>query len=270
MMRSRWSLLAVGLVTLWAGMASAQDTAVTQAVGHGKIDYSNKTVTTTGSGAPNLKAANVAVARLGAERAAKMDALRNILEAVKGVRISSNKTAGAAMEETPALSAKVEGIVKNFKILDTKYYSDGGVDVIVQVPLDGVLLEAMVVQAGTNPAKATAGEAVGGVTGIVINAKGLGVLPALAPRLLDEAGKEVYGAARINKDALNRHGVAGYTTSMEAAMKDARVADKPMVIKPLRINEANGSDLVLGAEDVQKLAKLASLIGDAKVVIITD
>jgi len=96
------------------------------------------------------------------------------------------------------------------------------------------------------------------------------VLPALAPRLLDEAGKEVYGAARINKDALNRHGVAGYTTSMEAAMKDARVADKPMVIKPLRINEANGSDLVLGAEDVQKLAKLASLIGDAKVVIITD
>ena len=58
--------------------------AVAQSVAHGSIDWTNKTITATGSGAPDLKAANVAVARLGAERAAKADALRNILEAVKG------------------------------------------------------------------------------------------------------------------------------------------------------------------------------------------
>src|SRR5262245_10929441 len=58
--------------------ARAQDVAQ-EVPGHGKINWTDKTITVTGSGAPNLKAANVAVARLGAERAAKMDAFRNIL-----------------------------------------------------------------------------------------------------------------------------------------------------------------------------------------------
>jgi hypothetical protein len=268
-MNKGMSILLGGLVALWAGVVAAQDSAVAQAVGHGKIDYSNKTVTTTGSGAPNLKAGNVAVARLGAERAAKLDALRNILEAVKGVRIASNKTAGQAMAEKPELAAKVEGIVKNFKVLDTKYYSDGGVDVIVQVPLDGVLTEVLVPQASTSPAKATVPDT-SGTTGIIINAKGLGALPALAPRLLDDAGKEVYSAVIASKDAVAKHGIAGYTASLDTAMKDARVADKPLIVRASKLNEKGGSDLVLAAEDVTKVQKLTATLADAKVIIVTD
>ena len=258
-----------GLVALWTGAAVAQDSVVAQTVGHGKVDYSNKTVTATGSGAPSLKAANVAVARLGAERAAKLDALRNILEAVKGVRIASNKTAGQAMEEKPEVAAKVEGIVKSFKVLDTKYYSDGGVDVVVQVPLDGVLTEALVSETATSSVKAAAADP-SGTTGIIVNAKGLGALPALAPRLINDAGKDIYSAALVTREAVTKHGIAGYTTSLDTAMKDARVADKPLIVRATKLSEKGGSDLVLAAEDVTKVQKLAGALADARVIIVTD
>ena len=71
MIHGAHTILAGALIILCAGIASASDS-VSQTVGHGQIDWSKKTITATGSGAPNLKAPNVAVARLGAERAAKM------------------------------------------------------------------------------------------------------------------------------------------------------------------------------------------------------
>jgi hypothetical protein len=258
-----------GSLCAWAFAALAQGDSVSQTVGHGQIDWSKKTITATGSGAPNLKAPNVAVARLGAERAAKMDALRNIIEAVKGVRVSGGESAGDMMNTAPEIKAQVEGIVRKFKVLDTKYYSDGGVDVVVQVPLDGVLTEALVKNAGGKAAKATAKDA-SGTTGVIINAKGLSVTPALAPRIVDDKGKEIYGAKVVSADAVQKHGVAGYAGTLDLAMKDVRVADKPLVIRAQKLTEAGGSDLVVSADDGAKISKLAGLLASGKVIIVTD
>lgn len=276
-MNLRRSLIEVALCSFLAAsvvhVAHAQETpgAVAQTVGHGKIDWTNKTVTATGSGAPDLKAANVAVARLGAERAAKMDALRNIMETVKGVRVSSTQTAGAAMDGSPEVKAKVEGVAKNFKVVDTKYYSDGGVDVIVQMPIDGVLVDALVSQAGA-PATATAPSAdVVTPSGVIVNAKGLKVAPALAPRLIDEGGKEIYGPNVIAHDALVQRGVASYTKSLDQAMRDGRVSGgKPLVIKATRVAAAGGSDVVVSADDAAKLATAKAALDAGKVIIVTD
>ena len=244
--------------------------AVAQTVGHGQIDWTNKTITATGSGAPDLKAANVAVARLGAERAAKADALRNILEAVKGVRISGGQSAGAAMDTSPEVKAKVEGVVRNFKVVDTKYYSDGGVDVIVQVPRTGVLAEALL-PTGTATAPApTPAESSAGPSGVIVNAKGLKVAPALAPRLVDESGKELYGAAMVGKDALVQRGVASYSKSLEQATRDTRVSGKPLVVKGVRLSQAGSADVVVSADDAVKLASAKSVLGLGKVIIVTD
>lgn len=257
-------------VVLWCGVARAQDaSAVSQTVGHGQINWSDKTITATGSGAPNLNSANAAQARLGAERAAKLDAWRNILEAVKGVRVSGGQSAGALMDASPQTKSKVEGLVQGFKVLDTKYYSDGGVDVVVQVSLDGVLLETLVPPAAT-PAKAAAAGDAGGVTGIVVNAKGLGAQPALVPRFLDEAGKELYGAATVSAEAAKANGYASYTKSLDQAMKHPKVGAKALVIKATKLGAAGGSDLVLNAEEAAKLAKVASILASGKVIIVTD
>ncbi len=241
---------------------------VSQKVGHGEINWSDKTVTATGSGAPNLKAANVAVARLGAERAAKMDAFRNILEAVRGVRISGEQSAGAAIDASPELKSKIEGIVRGFKVIDTRYYSDGGVDVVLQGPIDGVLAEALVTGAGSK--QGSGAPPADGTTGIIINAKGLGATPALAPRLLDESGGELYAASMVKVDTLRKRGAVAYAKSLDAAGKDERVGGKPLIVKAVRLATAGSSDLVIGAADVGKVKKAEALLGEAKVIIVTD
>src|SRR2546430_290687 len=90
----------------------------------GTVDWQKKVVKCSGSGAPNLKdsSGNVAVARIGAERAAKLDALRNCMEALKGVNIKTGETVGGAVAGDGGLRAKVEGVVKGFKIVGAPRY----------------------------------------------------------------------------------------------------------------------------------------------------
>lgn len=265
MRNTRNAMTAFALVAL-AAASPAMAQAVSQEVpGHGQINWTDKTITVTGSGAPDLKAANVAVARLGAERAAKLDAFRNILEAVKGVRVSGTQTAEQAMASSPQVKSKVEGVIRAFKVLDTKYYSDGGVDLVVQVPLDGVT-DALVADAGT---AAKPGGAASN-SGVIINAKGIEVTPGLAPRILDEKGAEVFAAKHVSKEALQSGGVCGYNTSLDAAKRDARVGDKPLVVRALRPAEKGSADLVISDADAAKLAALGPALAKGSVVIVTD
>ena len=68
--------------------------------------------------------------------------------------------------------------------------------------------------------RAAAAPAGGGPTSLVIDATGLKVAPALAPRLLDEAGKELYGPSALGETARKAGGVAAYARSLEAARRD--------------------------------------------------
>jgi len=259
--------LTVVVVLCSASVAWAQGDVSQDVPGHGQINWTAKTITATGTGAPDLKAPNAAVARIGAERVARMDALRNVLEAVKGAKISGTTKAEGLIAESPQLNAKVQGVVRNFKVLDIKYYSDGGVDIIVEVPLSGVT-EALVTDAGASPHK---GKKPGdGTTGVIINAKGLAVAPGLAPRIYNEGGDELYGAQVVNKNAIRQYGVAGYTRSLDKAMKDTRVSGKPLVIKALRVPAKGSADVVVAKNDAAKLASLTGLLGQGKVIFVTD
>jgi len=228
----------------------------------GAVDWQKRVVKCTGSGAANLKDAggNPAVARIGAEKAARLDALRGCLEAMKGVAISGGQTVGGAVGADPSLKGTVEGAVRGFRPVATRYFSDGGVEIDVEVPLDAVG-EAVLPRASAAPAPA-------GPTSLVVDAAGLKVSPALAPRLLDEAGKELYGPASLG-EAARKGGVAAYARGLESARKDlaARVGDKPLVIKALR---AQGTDLVIASADAAALAAHPAYLAEGRVVILTD
>jgi hypothetical protein len=245
----------------------------------GGVDWQRKVVTCTGSGAANLRDAgsNPAVARIGAEKAAKLDALRNCLEAVKGVRIDSGQTAGNAMASDQALSGKVQGLVKGFKVVGPpRYFSDGGVELDVEVPLDGALSDALLPKPAPKdeakpepkPAKSEGGAPLG--TSLVVDARGQKVIPALAPRILDEAGTEIYGPAQLSEAGRKAGGAVAYANDLEGAKAPlkARLGDKPFVVKAVR---TQGSDVVISSADAAGLAgKDLGFLADAKVVILAD
>lgn len=68
-------------------------------------------------------------ARLMAERAAILDAHRQILEQLKGVAIDSTTTVEDFMTQSDRIRSRVEGIVRGARITDKRYNSDGTVEV---------------------------------------------------------------------------------------------------------------------------------------------
>jgi hypothetical protein len=122
-----------------AGAALATSPA---AAAPGAVDWQRRVVRCSGSGAPELEASrdNVAVARIGAEKAARLDALRSCLEAVKGIRLASGATVAGAVAGDAALLGRVEGEVRGFQVVGApRYYSDGGVELDVEVSIDAIL-----------------------------------------------------------------------------------------------------------------------------------
>jgi hypothetical protein len=240
------------------------------------VDWQRKVVKCTGSGAANLRDAggNPAVARIGAEKAAKLDALRNCMEALKGVQLESGKTVGGALASDQTLTGQVQGLVKGFKVVGTpRYFSDGGVEMDVEVPLEGALSDALLPkpekkeEPKAEPKKSGAA-AVG--TSLVVDARGQKLVPALAPRILDESGKEVYGPATLGEQGRKAGGTVAYAADLDAArtsMKD-RVGEKPFVVKAVR---AEGSDLVISTTDAGTLRSGdAAFLADARVVVLAD
>lgn len=270
-------LIGVTSLIVLASSANAQkdpaavDDGVVQKLAHGEINWSKKTVTATGSGAATMKD-NVAASRLMAERAAKLDALRNILETIQGIQITGGRNAGDVMSNGEVKS-RIDGMARGFKVVDTKYYSDGSVDVVIAMPIDENLTNALVEKpkGGAKSSRKLNTDVPESFTGLVVNARGLGLTPSMAPRVVDESGKEVYGAEIVSEKGLQQGGIASYAKTDDQAKE--RTGAKPMVMKALRLAEKSKTDIVIANGDADKLRDPntnLSFLADGKVVILVD
>jgi hypothetical protein len=267
--RSLWGmLLAVPLTALGQGKeakapAPAAVAEAARPTGPG-VNWEGQVLRATGSGAPDLKAANPAQARLGAERAAKLDALRNLLEQARGIQLNAGRTVADEMSREE-VRGRVEGAIRGYKVVAKRYFSDSGVEVDVEVPLAAIT--ASLVTAAPDSAILLNAEGAKKYTGLVVDARGLGMKPVLAPRLLDGAGKALYGAAALSDESRGTSGVAAWFNSLEAAKKATLVGEKPLVVKATGLK---GSDLVLASDDAKALGEVNTrFLAEGRVVIVT-
>ena len=232
---------------------------VEQPVGStGKVDWTTGVLTAVGIGAPPAQPANAAQARAMAERAAQVVAYRNLLEAVKGVRVDSTTTVENFIVTSDVIRTEVSGIIQGAMIMDKKYMSDGSVEVTVGMKLTGALADALLPKTLPTPPTGLTGTLAPGTpgqlyTGLIVDARGLGVKPAMAPKILNEDGKEVYGSAWINRDYAVREGMVGYLKDPVQAQTNPRVADKPLMVKALKVAGDARVDMVITNADAAML-----------------
>ncbi|HEX5745781.1 MAG TPA: hypothetical protein VFZ09_06025 [Archangium sp.] len=258
---------------LWAWVLAVPLSALAQGNG---VDWQRQVLRVTGDGPPDVKASNPSQARLGAERSAKEDAFADLLEQVKGLRLRADRTVGEEMarEET---RRQIEDVLRGYKVVQKRYFSDSGVQMEVEVPL-GALTSVLVTPASagtaapataepaeTKPAE-TKKDARAKHTGLVVDARKLGMTPVLAPRVLDESGQPLYGLEALSAEARKSTGVAGFFKSLEAARKSELVGAKPLVLEAARLQ---GSDLLLGPDAAKALAGLdPRLLAEGRVGIL--
>jgi len=278
------ALICASLLAIVAGSASAQLVGtikdVEQSVGStGKVDWTTGMITAVGIGAPPAQPVNAAQARAMAERAAQVVALRNLLEAVKGVRVDSTTTVENFMVSSDIIKTEVSGFIQGAMPVDKKYMSDGSVEVTVGMRLTGALADALLPKGSATPM--TPSSVPGGTTaapgqlytGLIIDARGLGVRPAMAPKILNEDGKEVYGSAWINRDYAVREGMVGYLKDPAAAQTNPRVTDKPMMVKAIKVSGDARVDTVISNADaaaLQSASQNLSMLEKCRVIILVD
>lgn len=88
-----------------------------------------------GGGAPPARAVNQAQARLMTERAAKVDAMRNLLEQAYGVTITSTTTVRDFITQNDTIRARVNAYIRGAKVIDTRYLDDGSVEIEMEITL---------------------------------------------------------------------------------------------------------------------------------------
>ncbi|MCY1047026.1 hypothetical protein OV208_37330 [Corallococcus sp. bb12-1] len=271
MRRSLWGLLLVvpltalgqGKDTQVAAPAAPASGEAARTLASAGINWEGQILRATGAGAPDLKAANPAQARLGAERAAKLDAFRNLLEQAKGIQVSAGRTVADEWARDE-VKGRVEGAIKGYKVVARRYFSDSGVELDVEVPLAAL-------SAALTPAQDAVivlnAEGAKKYTGLVVDARGLGLKPVLAPRLVDAAGKPLYSATVLTEEARGATGVAAWFENLDAAKKATLVGDKPLVVKAAQLQ---GSDLVLDAEGARTLTEANTrFLAEGRVAIVT-
>jgi len=140
----KFSFLGIFLVVVFlATSASGQgQREVTERLAQGEINWTQGKVTAKGSGVPSA-GVTPSQARIMAERAARADALRNLLESVKGVRVDAETTVEDYTTKSDRVMTRVSGIVIGAREVGKRYLSDGAVEITMEINLTGELLAVM-------------------------------------------------------------------------------------------------------------------------------
>jgi len=254
----------------------------------GNVDWTHQVIRATGIGAPN-PTAPLAAQRAGAIKAAESDAMRNLIATVKGVNLTSETIVENAMLASDVITTRVAGVIRGFRKVDTRYLSTGDVEVEIEVPMTGILLDALLpatfgggmlmtgavcptcgqpwpagrpmpadMQAAHSGDYTAAAPSGGAYTGLIVDARGLGLRPAMAPKVLDEQGEEIYGSRFVSREYAVDIGMAGYDKDINRARSNERVTANPLIVKGLKASGPNRTDVVIAAGEAARIHAAAA------------
>lgn len=237
----------------------------------GGIDYGKRVIVVKGMGLPGGIGG-----RGGQIRAAIMDAQRNFLEVTKGALITSETTVEGLITTSDIIQSRVEGVVKNFTAVDTSYWDDGTIEVTVEFNMGGEFLDAVLpptMGGGTPPSYSGAAPSGRTFTGLIVDARGLGVRPALAPKIIDSDGNEVYGSSMVSREYAIQQGMVGYAKDPAKASENDRVAPNPLLVKGIKVEGPNKTDVVISNQNAAELTAMSenlNFLRQCKVMILVD
>lgn len=245
----------------------------------GSVNYSEQTISAIGIGFVPTNAVNAGQARRMALRIAKQDALRQLIEIVNGVTLTSETTMSGAMVDD-VINTKVRGFIRGARqVGQPKYLSDTSVEMEFSVPMSGISdimlppVTAAQQAVQNDQQQVSQPTATGGITGVIIDARGLSARPAMAPRILDQNGNAIYGPGTYDRQYAVSNGVAGYSKTLESAQQDARVVGNPLVIKGVATSGTNRTDITISNADVSRLDaanRSSNILKDCRVLILLD
>jgi hypothetical protein len=268
-------------------------TGLTENIGQGEINWESGIISVTGVGAAPPDA-NRTVAPLLAKRAAMLDAYRNAVEVINGIRVRSGSFMKDFTIVSDEVSGQVEGFIKGGRFDKPVYDSEGRCEIVLNLPVGGHAGLTSVIYdpvkqslpaAPVTPAMPddtfTGEDMTGNIpeavayTGLIIDARGLGVKPALCPQVFDTDGYLLYNANMVDITAPGFTTVAAYSKTMEHAKSLSRVGNNPLIVKATGVVKGSGeaADVIIGSSDsiiFRQSSSKDTIISSAAVAIVVN
>ncbi len=288
--------------------AAVQDDCTTME-SNGCIDWTNGIIYATGMGVPNPDFKTQAQKRYSAYVAAQIVAKKNLLQMVQGINITSTSTVKAGMLENEVINTQISGKVKQVQeVGKPREMNDGSVWVTMKMYLRdimSVLINNRQFESGRQASssnlgfiqqsapltktektpqttdqsdsevQSSSGSQYGGdentiYSGLIIDARKTGIVPAMSPKIYTPEGKEIYGSTAVDRDFVLSQGIVGYVKDLDKARDNDRVKGNPLMIKG-SLSPGKSSDLTISSEDAELLMKLdatQTFLREARVIII--
>ena len=218
---------------------------------------------------------------------AKINAIQNLLETAKKIRIDSKTTVGSFSVKNNAIMSKIQEMINAAQTVEQKYLSDESVEITVHMslyngfaqlflPLDIKQIESIkqITPMQNNSEKAQPDfKKKTTFTGLIINAKNVDIKPAIVITISDENGNEICGPVFTSREFAVQYGMYGYAESLDSALNDSRIGDNPLIIKGLQKKGAGRFDIIVSNADaarIQSSSDNITFLKKCRVIIIMD
>lgn len=197
-----------------------------------------------------------------------------VLDVLRAVHYDRDWSVAAFLGAHAKEAGRLERMALESRRTNTKFRSDGVVTVDYEVPVSTGILEQLLPPLGGGrllgrlacptcgqawPEDREVPEGVEPVpleedgaaewTGVLFDARGLELEPALFPRVVIETDEEVYGPAFAVEGQLAENGMAVYYQHQSDAWADSRIGPNPLVVRALSVTGTNNCDLVISRRD---------------------
>ena len=274
----------------------------------GSVDWTEQILTVYGEGIAPAGVTNPVQQRLMGFRAAKVEARRNLLEMVGEVRVDAQTTVSMSMVGDDEVRSTVSGIVRGARVMPgSQTIEDGLYRIALQIDLRNQFASALLPDLSRPVPEPIAPDAVAAepdsleateadvdsmriyrppppFSGLLVDARGLGLQPTMAPRIVSVSGHEIYSAGFAERDYVAQMGVVGYDKDMDHALTSERLGGEesnPLLVEAVDVAGAFGGDAVVGdgealrirvadaQDDFLSQCRVVFLVGPRPVVIDT-
>lgn len=234
---------------------------VIQPIGPGEVDWTHRAVRATGMSVINKEMPGPQ-ARAMAIRGARVDAQRNLLETVKGVRVVAETRAEDLMTRSDYVYTRVDGIIRGAVQTGEPREEDGLMVVTMEIPLYGqngiappLAEEFRKALSPTRKIELSPDEkqALESISGIIFDLTETDIQPELFPTLVDPAGNVLLELLRYydaGQDALDK---LRYVRTIEDLLNDPELRQNPVII---RVVDFMRQGWVVAEQDVPKVSWL--------------
>lgn len=286
MQRSREPILNIqllGVILLVIIVSTVIPGPAEETLSHGQVNWLNGTIKATGVAHPQSKDSDNSVDPRKMLSVAKVSAQQNLLMTIKQLPVSSTDRVDTLVGFDQLFMAKIQELVKNAPVIKQAYLSDGTLWITIEFRLWGAFTQLILplevkqietitpIDSSLKDDKIKSDEPEW--TGLIVDARGVGLKSALVPYILDDLGGQVYGPEFISRDFAVQWGMCGYTSDVNAAPKIDRVGQNPLTVKAIRATGHEPTDIVISAVDASRIRAASEhvvILREGKVIVVVD